>query len=380
MSLPIRVLVAGPSLELGGGVANYNRLLLKYIDASQVSFSYVAVRQKSLHSSIWRRPFEYLVSILNFVRAIRYTHYDLVHINSGLTLRSLPLTLCLLIVARVLGQRTLLFFRGWDNNAALAMIEGTWKGRTLKRLLGGADYYLVLAESFRQQLTLAGWQPERVGVSPVMVEVNMFQRDFPCEEQVSGLSLKEPFRVLFLSRLYRDKGVWELIGAVEWFRRTHPGMPVEFIFAGNGPELDTLQVYVQTVGLDPVAKFLGHVHGEKKHAAYHSADLFVFPSYHDEGFPNVIVEALAAGLPIVYTPVGALSDVLGDENGIRIELSDLSGEMLGRRIWELLSDRERCRKISTVNRKMALDYDAATVCMQMISTYQRVIGQKRDQA
>ena len=117
----------------------------------------------------------------------------------------------------------------------------------------------------------------------------------------------------------------------------------------------------------------GYVRGAEKHRLFREADLFAFPSSHDEGFPTVIVEALGAGLPIIYTPVGGLEQGLGTTNGVRIELSELAGETLERSMWELYRDPSRRRVIAEANRELArARYDVGVVCAQMGEIYQQV--------
>jgi glycosyltransferase involved in cell wall biosynthesis len=178
---------------------------------------------------------------------------------------------------------------------------------------------------------------------------------------------------LFLSRLERDKGVWATIEAVEWLRRAHPEAPFRFVIAGDGSERAQLQDHARTTGLDPWVHFPGYVRGDEKYATFGNADLFLFPSCHGEGSPTAVIEALAAGLPIVYTPVGALDEILGPENGSRIEPDELSGERLGREIWSLYQDPARRQAMSTANQRLAHNFDVGTICAQMTQIYRHVV-------
>ena len=70
------------------------------------------------------------------------------------------------------------------------------------------------------------------------------------------------------------------------------------VIAGDGPERDKLIAHADTLGTKDQVRFIGHV--ENVHALYSEADVFVLSS-HYEGVPAVIIEALAAGLPIAAT-------------------------------------------------------------------------------
>jgi glycosyltransferase involved in cell wall biosynthesis len=367
---PLKVLIASRSFDFRGGVANYVRALVEHADSSLVSFTHVAVSKSEVTSSGWRRPFEYLDSLVRFGRSIREVRPDVVHLNPSLNHRSLPLHICLLLVAKALGQSVYLFIHGWDDRVALAMMNGTWMGRLLGGLLRRADYCSVLSGQFRNQLIQAGWKPSRVQVLPLMIEVNAYQR--PQEDVGTGPEANGTFRLLFLSRLAADKGVWELMEAVEWLRQTYPDMPFRLTCAGDGSEYEALRAYVRDGGLAETVHLPGYVREEDKYAAYRSADLFVFPSFHAEGFPLAVIESLAAGLPVVYTPVGALAEILGPENGVCIELDQVSGETVGQEIWKLYKDPDRRRSMGAANQQLSKQFDVDVVCAQTIDVYQRV--------
>ena len=70
--------------------------------------------------------------------------------------------------------------------------------------------------------------------------------------------------------------------------------------------------------------FTGEVSKEQVIKYMLQADLFIFPTL-SEGFPNVILEAMACGLPIVATPVGAIPDMIEDKGGIIIDIGDVNG-------------------------------------------------------
>jgi glycosyltransferase involved in cell wall biosynthesis len=351
-------------------VANYVQALVEHVDKARISFTHVSVSKAGVSSSGWRRPLEYLDSVQRFGKSILDVRPDVVHLNPSLNSRSLPLHLVLLLLAKLLGQSVYMFFHGWDDRVALAMMNATWKGRFLRGILRRADYCSVLSERFQNQLIQAGWNPSRVQVLPLMIEVGAYQT--PPEGDAPGLEHDGDFQVLFLSRLAPDKGVWELMEAAEWLREAHPDASLKVMCAGDGPEYEPLRRHVQDKDLGDMVQLPGYLRGEDKYAAYRAADLFVFPSYHAEGFPIAVIESLAAGLPVVYTPVGALAEILGPENGTRIELADVSGETVGDEIWRLYHDPDRRRSMGALNQKLAQRYDVKVVCADTVDLYHKV--------
>jgi len=128
--------------------------------------------------------------------------------------------------------------------------------------------------------------------------------------------------------------------------RAIQGMPqVRLIVAGDGPSRDSLEREATRLGLGSRAIFLGAVSREAVAGLLRMADLFVLNSTH-EGLPHVVLEAFAAGTPVLATRVGGMPEVV--EHGVSGWLIPSGDEAeLGRAIHVLLEDpalRERLRE------------------------------------
>ena len=135
-----------------------------------------------------------------------------------------------------------------------------------------------------------------------------------------------PLTVAYLGALFRPKGFIELLRAAALLREG--GEDLRFVFAGawvSDAEREEALELVAREGLESVVSFPGVVSGEAKLAFLREADIFVFPGIQAEGLPLVILEAMAAGLPVVSTPVGAVPDaVLEGETGLIVPSGDAS--------------------------------------------------------
>lgn len=123
--------------------------------------------------------------------------------------------------------------------------------------------------------------------------------------------------LLFVGRMTREKGVGDLLAAAKLLNER--GVDYELTLVGSGPELPAMQTLASSLGLDERVRFLGFVpQGDILRGLYERADLFVFPS-HTEALPLVLLEAMAAGLPIVTTAVGGIPDLVQDRvNGLLV--------------------------------------------------------------
>jgi glycosyltransferase involved in cell wall biosynthesis len=140
--------------------------------------------------------------------------------------------------------------------------------------------------------------------------------------------------VLGVGRFVRWKGFEYLIDAIGRLRDAAP--QVRLVFAGDGDLNDELRQRVTDRGLDERVRFAGMVSRDEMPAYLAAADIVAVPSVHFDGYvdglPNVALEAMAAGKPLVATSVGGLPQVVHDgENGFLVQERDdeaLAGAIL----------------------------------------------------
>jgi glycosyltransferase involved in cell wall biosynthesis len=125
-------------------------------------------------------------------------------------------------------------------------------------------------------------------------------------------------QVLFLGRLHPKKGLALLVGA--WSQLTRQAADWEVVIAGpdelgHRAEIEAL---VRAAGLEGSVRFTGPVAGEAKLACLRAADVFILPS-HSEGFSVAILEAMAAGLPVVATTACNFPELAGAGAGWECE-------------------------------------------------------------
>jgi len=123
--------------------------------------------------------------------------------------------------------------------------------------------------------------------------------------------------VLFAGRLVKEKGVHELLDAFELLR-ARPGAPVELLVAGNVRDSDDPRnekaVYGRAVTARmqtlPGVRWVGSLHPAQMHEFLLAGDVFALPSLWPDPFPTVMLEAAAAGLPIVAAARGGITEFL----------------------------------------------------------------------
>jgi glycosyltransferase involved in cell wall biosynthesis len=244
-----------------------------------------------------------------------------------------------IVIAWLFRRRVVLHLRGADFGGfygGSGRVLRAWIRTTLRR----TDGIIVLGESLRR-LFEPFVPAERVHVVPN-------GEDFP---EFEGLrrdyAARRPFHVVYLGNLIPLKGVDDLLRAAPLVLARHPG--TRFTFAGAWRS-DEFRGWAETLARDlPTVRFAGPVDREAKTALLRDADLFVFPSTR-EGHPWVIVEALAAGLPIVSCDAGCIREsVLDGRNGRLVPMRD--PEALAATINGLLADPERLGEMAAESRR-----------------------------
>ncbi len=214
-------------------------------------------------------------------------------------------------------------------------------------LLRAADRILCQgsgwARFYEEELTV---EPARLVIQPNWIKADCFLSLPGPEPDRSG-----PLRVLFVGHANRAKGIFELVEAI----LTRPGLrDAHLDVVGDGADLTALRDLVEQRGGQDRIAFHGWQTGEDLLRWFGDADLFVLPS-HAEGFPNVLLEAMAAALPVVVTPVGAVPDVFETgRNGILVPVKDV--DLLGEAIEALKDDPEARVKMGRNNRLSVADF------------------------
>ncbi|MCL4720946.1 MAG: glycosyltransferase family 4 protein, partial [Gammaproteobacteria bacterium] len=227
--------------------------------------------------------------------------------------------------------------------------------------VAGSDQVIVLTDSIREAFRpVAAGSKVRVIPNPVDTEEH---RPSPGGPPASG-----PV-VLYMGWIIPAKGVFDLVEAIPAVREAVPG--VVFKFAGN-KEVQRLRDLIRARQLDAAASVLGWVSGGERLALLRESHLLVLPTY-SEGLPNVLLEAMASGLPVLTTPVGGIPGLVEDgRNGVFVTPGDVPG--LASAITRLLRE-EPLRRQLAVNARATIEahYSLDAVGRQLAATYSRYL-------
>lgn len=183
----------------------------------------------------------------------------------------------------------------------------------LKRALHAAARVFAVSESLRQLALSLGMAPERVRVVGNGVDLEKF-KPLARAEARRALALPDDAPVLAtVGALVERKGFHRVIELLPALRQRHPGL-VYLMVGGSSPEGDyspQLRQQVSALGLDEAVRFVGPLPPEQLRVPLSAADVFVLASS-NEGWANVLLEAMACGVPVVATDVGGNAEVVCD--------------------------------------------------------------------
>ncbi len=146
-------------------------------------------------------------------------------------------------------------------------------------------------------------------------------------------------RFLFVGRLCAEKALEVLLAALDLLRRERPSLDWEFVMVGDGPERSALDAQIRALNLGGRVRIEGWIDRPRIPDFYRSADVFLLPSRF-EGMPNVVLEAMASGLPVVGTRISGTEElVIHDRTGLLVAPEEAAP--LAAAIGELAADPAR---------------------------------------
>ena len=149
--------------------------------------------------------------------------------------------------------------------------------------------------------------------------------------------------MLAVGRLSREKAQIDLISAFKLMRDNNPQLKSKVVIVGDGPERATLAAAVRSCGFEKDVVFAGQQSEVRPY--YAMAEVFVLPS-HSEGSPNVLLEAMAAGVAIVATTVGGVPEMIEDnQSALLVPANNPSG--LSAAISRLLTDDDLAGRLTS---------------------------------
>lgn len=237
----------------------------------------------------------------------------------------------------------------------------------VKRIFGfvvrKAHTVVVLSESWEKAIR-KNYKPHRVHVirNPISVKVTT---EFTPPERTNK-------DILFLGFFIKSKGVYELIKAM--VNVIKACKDAQLLLCGKGEEEDGLRKLIKALDLQDNVKIVGWVEQEEKAKLLKLARVFVLPSY-KEGMPIALLEALAFGVPVVATKVGAIPEILKDGySGLLVEPGDINN--LSDKLILLLENLELNCRLRQNSIELAKKFQSSEIAKKWVTLYKELLTER----
>jgi len=278
------------------------------------------------------------------LRKLLFSKADLVYIPISQTtigfLRDVPF----IVLSKLFKKKVILHLRGGYfrefNNSSSGIMK-----YIIRKTLAKIDRMIVLGECLKPLFD--GLIPEdKLSVVPNGADVSLNYEEH-------DTSSNEDIKILFLSNLIESKGFKDVLSSIKSVLQHHAH--VKYVFAGawmREEDKCDCEVYIHREEIDNLVEFAGTVTGTEKTRILRDADIFIFPTHFPkEGHPWVIVETMAAGLPIITTDQGCIKEsVIHGENGYIVPHRDLKA--IAERTIQLVKNPALRRKMGLRSREL----------------------------
>jgi glycosyltransferase involved in cell wall biosynthesis len=298
------ILIITPKLHISGGVASYWNSLLPEIKKNK-EFN-ITTFQVGGHG---KNIIAMLKEQYNFKKLIK-NETSLVFLNPSLGFNSFFRDG---FFAKQLNSKNIpfiVFFHGWNLDFE-KKVSKKYQDFFLNSF-AKAKKIFVLSKDFKTKLEEWGYKAEII-IETTNVDSSLIE-NFNFEKKIEDINNTETFKILFLARMIKEKGIFETIEA---FNKLTDKYNIELFIAGDGEDLKEVKNISKN---NSKIHVLGRVEGKEKIDLFTKCHIYAFPTFYGEGLPTSILEAMAFGMPVITTNMGGLKEFFkDDEMGYLIE-------------------------------------------------------------
>jgi glycosyltransferase involved in cell wall biosynthesis len=247
----------------------------------------------------------------------------------------------------------------------------------LWRVLAKADRIIATSPNYVTTSPYLQRFADKCVIIPLGVDVDRFQQADPAQvADIRAKGRQHPI-LLFVGRLRYYKGLDDLLRAMALLRDTRAHLTATLLICGSGPMEAAWRALAQELGLTEQVHFLGDVPEETLPALYHAADLYVLPANsRAEAFGVALLEAMAAGLPVISTEIGTGTSYVNIHGETGLIVPPRDPERLAQAIAILLNDPAlRQRLGAQAQARVRAKFSQATMIERVLDLYSEVSRQ-----
>lgn len=296
----------------------------------------------------------FLTALIHYLPLLLFGKVGVLHVHFA-SRASFWRKLFFLVPAYVLHIPVILHLHGAEFSVFYEDECGSFAKRIIRLVFDSASRVIVLS---------ANWQDWVRSISKNEFIVPIYNPVIP-KPNCAPWENRERGQVLFLGRLGKRKGVYDLLSAASQIQVKCKSLNLRL---GGDGELAQVMNYARELRLDGQVEMLGWVSGKEKEKALDRAWLYALPSYH-EGLPMSILEAMAAGLPILSTPIAGIPEAVTDGiEGFLVPPGNI--EMLSCKLERLINEPGLAKRMGeSARKKIESTFSAQMVLPQLERIY-----------
>ncbi len=235
-----------------------------------------------------------------------------------------------------------------------------------------ANGFIVLSEAFRQILHQTyNVPPDKIFVVGGGINTAEFDVSLTIAQAREKLGWVQDRRIILcVRRLVQRMGLENLIAAIALVRKQHP--EILLLIAGKGAIAEALRSQINELQLENHVQLLGFVPDQDLAIAYRAAELTIVPTVSLEGFGLIVIESLAAGTPVLGTPIGGIPEILLPFSSDLV-LEGSTTQQLAKGMIEALSGQRQMPTAEACQAYVKQNYDWQAIANQMKSVYEKVL-------
>ena len=350
MNAQPKIIMIGPDMNSQGGMSSVIKL---YSSSELLDNDVIYLSAYKDGNFLFKIIFFFIFLIKYIFILIRIRHIKLIHIHVAIKgsffRKYIVFKIAKLFHKKIIFNVHPIDFVNFYNKVNIVI------QKMITEALNKSDLILVLSGTIKSEVAnICQNRNIKILYNPVIV------KEFRYKES-------ETINVLFLGKLCKEKGVYDIIEASKLVKS--PNIKINLYGDGDIEEFEKL---IKENNLQEKIKIMGWISGREKDEALNNSDIFILPSY-SEGLPMSILEAMAIGLPIISTPVGGIPEAVEDgADGFLVSPGDYNA--LAEKIDSLASNKPQREQMGQRGYEIAREkFDVNVIISQLKEIYNELL-------
>ena len=324
---------------------------------------------KNKNNNFFLKLKQVLANAFAINRKLKTETFDVLFLNSAFDTNALVRDFITLVVLKRNCAKVFVKFHGSD----LLLLDSLnyFKRKLTNYIFSIVSGVGVLSSEELRCFVKHGYPKEKIFIVKNPINPAIYLKETNFKEDL-GIS-EDSFLFLFCARFIKEKGLIDVLvslrDVVKENAQTH------LVAIGDGSEMEAAKLFVQNNQLNDFVTFTGFIPEKQIIPYYSNVDALVFPTYHQEGFPMVVFQSLAAGLPIITTRIRACADYLQEpENVLWVEAKNI--QSIKDAMLKFINDKELTTQMGENNKKLSMNFTTEMNAKEYVGIFENLIKQK----